>query len=175
MSTDVADFDKKRINLLEENERKKKKVREDLAYLNANRLSLLRSGAYTPEKLAIEEESLTNNLKSFRDEEEVSDISMAETVKEVIKLSELVKDALFHYKYCQPQEKEQIVKTIFSELTFSGKNLLFKTKDGFQLLESRLKNPSIPNSAQGGSRTRMRFLSKDFKSFVYTIPPLGQA
>jgi hypothetical protein len=65
----------------------------------------------------------------------------------VIKLSELVKDALFHYKFCQPQEKEQIVKTIFSELTISEKTLLFKTKDGFQLLESRLKNPSIPNSA----------------------------
>ena len=28
--------------------------------------------------------------------------------------------------------------------------------------------------ARGGSRTRMKFPSKDFKSFVYTIPPLGQ-
>ena len=89
------------------------------------------------------------------------------------KLSELVKDALFHYKYCQPQEKEQIVKTIFFELTFSGKNLLFKTKDGFQLLESRLKSLAIPNCARSGSRTHMSFRSKDFKSFVYTIPPSG--
>ena len=31
------------------------------------------------------------------------------------------------------------------------------------------------SGARGGSRTHMNFRSKDFKSFVYTIPPLGQA
>ena len=30
------------------------------------------------------------------------------------------------------------------------------------------------NCARGGSRTRMTFRSTDFKSVVYTIPPLGR-
>lgn len=80
-------------------------------------------------------------LKAFRDQEEASDISMTETVREVIKLSELVKDALPHYNLCNSYEKEQITKIIFSELSFSGKTLNFKTKNGFQSLESRFKKP----------------------------------
>ena len=154
ISTEIATLDKKRIDLIESNERKKKKVREDLAYLNANRLTLLRTGAYTPEKIKEEEDSMNLALKSFRDQEEASDISMAQTVKEVIKLSELIKDTLPHYSLCNSYEKEQIVKIIFSELSFSGKTLNFKTKNGFQSLENRLKNHFVTNCGPTGNRTR---------------------
>src|SRR3989344_5669738 len=44
-----------------------------------------------------------------------------------------------------------------------------------QIYKSIIQHPLSNTyfSARGGSRTHMRFLSKDFKSFVYTIPPLG--
>ena len=62
-NTDLALLDIKRINQLEIKERRKKKIREDLAYLNFNRLDLLKSGAYTPEKFVAEE---LWNLIEFR-------------------------------------------------------------------------------------------------------------
>ena len=65
---------------------------------------------------------------------------MIETIQEVIKLSELLKEALPRYSLATPQEKEELAKIVFSELNLSGKNLDFKTKNGFQSLESRLNN-----------------------------------
>ena len=151
VKTDVADLDKKHIDQLEENERKKKKIREDLAYLNENKLSLLRSGAYAPEKLASEEASLNLNLKSLCEDGGASNVSMTETIKDVMKLSELLKDTIPQYSLANPKEKEQILKVIFSELTLSGTDLKFKTKNGFQSLESRLRNRFVAPCARGGS------------------------
>jgi len=47
--TDISFFEIKRHKELEENERRKKKLREDLAYLRTNKLSLLKTGVYSPE------------------------------------------------------------------------------------------------------------------------------
>ena len=40
-------------------------------------------------------------------------------------------------------------------------------------IQNRFEFGHIIVGARGGSRTRMSFRSKDFKSFVYTIPPPG--
>jgi hypothetical protein len=48
----------KRNKEIEKMERQKKRVREQLAYLRSNRLSLLTSGAYTPESIVEEQSSL---------------------------------------------------------------------------------------------------------------------
>ncbi len=67
----------------------------------------------------------------------VSDVSMQETVRDAVKLSELLKDALPTYSYAQPHEKEQIIRVIFSELTLSENTLDYKCRKGFQALASR--------------------------------------
>ena len=96
MSTDIALLDIRRVNQIEVADRRKKAIREDLAYLNKNRLPLLKSGAYTPEKLVAEEARLNAELVSLSNAEIVSDISMAETVRETVKLSELLKSRVNH-------------------------------------------------------------------------------
>jgi site-specific DNA recombinase len=143
-STDVALLDTRRINQLEIDERKKKRIREDLAYLNANTLMLLRTGAYTAETLAAEEARLNLDLASLRDAEDASDISMEETVKDLIKLSELLKDGLVYYCNAKPREKDQIIRVIFSELTLSGNVLEYKCKNGFEPLATRFVSPCDP-------------------------------
>ncbi len=140
-STDIAVLDARRISQLEINERRKKKIREDLAYLNANRLMLLKTGAYTPEKLVVDEATLNVELDALKQDEDTSDASMRETVRDVVKLSELLKNAAVVYSFATPQEKEKIVRVIFSELTLSENTLEFKCKKGFQALASRF----IPN------------------------------
>ena len=155
-STDIAVLDAKRISKLEAGERRKTKIREDLAYLNANRLDLLKTGAYTPEKLVAEETSLNLELNMLCDAEKISDISMQETVKEAEKLSELVKDAVACYSFANPQEKETIISVIFSELTISQNTLEYKCKNGFQALASRF----IPKCDPTRSRTALTALKR---------------
>ena len=135
--TDIAILDVKRISQLEINEGKKKRIREDLSYINTNRLPLLKTGAYTPEQLASEEVKLNLELATLRDAEDVSDISMQETIKEVRKLSELVKGAYACYDVAGPEEKERIIRVIFSELFLNENTLNYRCKKGFQSLESR--------------------------------------
>jgi hypothetical protein len=136
-STDIALLDTKRLNQLEENERRKKKLREDLAYLSANKLMLLRTGAYTPEMLVVEETKLSSGLAALCDTETASDVSMRETVRDVVSLSELLKNAAVVYYSATPEEKEAIIRVIFSELTLSRKTVNYKCKNGFAALASR--------------------------------------
>ncbi len=108
-----------------------------MAYLNANRLSLLKTGAYTPEKLVSEETNLNIELTVLCETEMTSDASMRETIKEVVKLSELIKNLLPHYSFAKPEQKDRMIRIIFSELTLSENTLQYKCKKGFEALSSR--------------------------------------
>ena len=138
-----------RLAKLEKEERRKKKMREDLAYLGTNRLTLLRTGAYTPETLAREEARLNFELDALKDSEDASDVAMRETIKDVVKLSELLENVVVIYHSATPEEKERIIRTIFSELTLSGNTLQYKVKKGFEPLAMRF----FPNYDPTGNRT----------------------
>ena len=131
---------------LEANERKKKRIREDLAYLNTNRLTLLKTGAYTPEMIVSEEARLGLELSSLEDLEKASDVAMQETVRDAVKLSELLRDVCFYYQNANPQEKEAITREIFSELTIQGETLDYKCTRGFQPLASRFVSQGGPKA-----------------------------
>ncbi len=77
-------------------ERKKKKIREDLGYLRTNKIPLLKSRVYTPKEYVAEEEKLEAQLSARKDSEDVSDVAVRETMKDIEKLSELyvAQDAL---------------------------------------------------------------------------------
>ncbi|MEN9582082.1 MAG: hypothetical protein RL641_36 [Candidatus Parcubacteria bacterium] len=146
-STDIALLEEKRQKSLDQVERKKKKIREDLAYIRSNKLSLLKTGVYTPEALVIEETKLSEELFGLQSEEQASDIAMHETMKEVQKLSELVKNVAPYYEFAKPHEKEKIVRVIFSELYISQNTLSFKCTKGFECFENRLNavcEPILP-------------------------------
>ncbi len=150
-NTDIALLETKRFSQLEASERRKKKIREDLAYMSTNRLMLLRTGAYTPEALVAEEARLNLELVALSEADIISDVSMAETIKDVKKLSELVENAAIVYSLAEPHEKDKIVRVIFSELTLSGNTLQYKCKKGFTALQSRF----LPNCDPTGNRTRI--------------------
>lgn len=137
-NTDIALLEMNRLNQIEGNDRQKKKLREDLTYLRINKLSLLKTGVYTPESYMEEEDTLNTQLTKLQEIESISDESMHETVKDVMKLSELLKTVSLQYDFANWYEKEDIIKLIFSELTFSENTLKYKCKEGFKPLESRL-------------------------------------
>ena len=155
LGTDIALFEEKRQRDLDKVERQKKKLREDLTYIRSNKLSLLKTGVYSPECLLDEETKLTEELVSLQNEEQASDVAMHETMKDVIKLSELIKNVTAYYNFANPHEKENIVRVIFSELHISQDSFTYKCKKGFEAFSTRLDTFGSPT----GNRTpvyRMR-------------------
>jgi site-specific DNA recombinase len=123
----------------EEKERLAKHLREDVAYLRENKLSLLKSGAYSPETFVEQENSLNKRLAHMSTtNNDWSVTSMHEAVQDLIKLSELLKTLVGYYSFGNSREKEQIVRNIFSELSVFGNTLINKCKRGFQPLQARL-------------------------------------
>lgn len=150
-STDIAVMDAKRQIELEQINRKKKKVREDLAYIGTNKLTLLRLGAYTPEELLDEEKRLSSELNILQNQEAASDASMSQAIMEAIKLSELLNDVGNVYKEANSADREAITRKIFSELTLTNNTLQFKCKNGLKVLEQRF----LPFCDPTGNRTRI--------------------
>jgi len=136
-STDISLFEEKRLKKIEQSDRRKKKIREDLTYLRTNKLSLLKSGVYTPEVLMQEETTLNTELNSIQDEEIVSDLSMQAVMEDILKLSELLETGSAYYSNAKSPEKELFIKTVFSELFISENTLRYKCKNGFKALETK--------------------------------------
>jgi hypothetical protein len=136
-STDISLFEEKRLKKIEQSDRRKKKIREDLTYLRTNKLHLLKSGVYTPEMLLQEETTLNTELNAIQDEEIISDLSMQAVMENILKLSELLENGSGYYSNAKSPEKERVIKTIFSELYFSENTLQYKCKNGFRALENR--------------------------------------
>jgi site-specific DNA recombinase len=137
-ATEVTRFEEKRLNQIDLNDRRKKKIREDLTYLRTNKLQLLKSGVYTPEMLLQEETGLNAELATLQEQEVISDLSMQAVMADIRKLSELVKTGSAYYEMAKSPEKERISRIIFSELLISQNTLRFKGKNGFQALENRI-------------------------------------
>lgn len=135
----IPGLEEKRRNKQEERERRKKKVREDLAYLRENKLSLLKSGVYSPEGLRDEENRLETELSQIEDAERTADASAQELLQQTVKLSELLKYGSAYYKFADFRQKERFAGIIFSVLFFSGNTLVCQCKNGFKALESRFR------------------------------------
>src|SRR6185369_804876 len=90
----------------DDTERRVKALREDLAYLDANRLALLRAGAYTADALVIEETRLRRAIEALTNTSE--EASLPETIGAVVKLSELLKNVAAYYALANPMAKERI-------------------------------------------------------------------
>ncbi|MFA5778429.1 MAG: recombinase family protein [Candidatus Paceibacterota bacterium] len=135
VKNDLKGLEEKRQKELNQIERRKRKIREDLAYLRENKLPLLRSAVYTPEGFLTEETKLNDELQNICKEENASDVAIHEVVKDIVFLSELLKDAYLYYSFAKPEEKKLIIQKIFSELTLSGDTLKYKCINGFKMLE----------------------------------------
>lgn len=151
IGTGIALLEQKRLVEMERVERKKKNIREELAYIRSNKLTLLKTGAYTPESIVAEETKLDDGLIALQGQEQVSDAAMRATLADVKKLSELVKVLIPRYQFAKAHEKDEIVRVIFSELHIAENTLIFKCKTGFECFESRLNAFGDPT----GSRTRL--------------------
>ena len=82
------------------------------------------------------EAKLNLELDTLKQSEDVSDISIKETIQDG-KTFRTLKSAYPVYDLATPEEKDKITRLIFSELTLSENTLEYKCKNGFRTLESR--------------------------------------
>ncbi len=81
----------------------------------------------------------------------VQDFAMRETMKDIEKLSELIKDIVPVYDFAKPHEKEKIIRVIFSELYVAQDVLKYKVKKGFEAFEDRFVVVSDPTENRSPS------------------------
>ena len=143
--TDIVDLDKQRAEEEARQARRLANLRSDIAYLEENRLTLLKSGAYSPEDLVSEQERLNSEIAGAAQTEVVTDTTVREVVDDLVKLSELVKNTTELYKIVKPTTKEKIARTIISELLIVEDTLDYNVNIGFEPLKTRSVLYSAPN------------------------------
>lgn len=121
----------------EENKNKKNKLSEDLAYLQENKLTLLKTGVYTPQAIVDEERKLETAISNISNLEHVSVQEIQEAVQNVYKLSELLKDFIPQWEFANSHEKQDLLKIMFSELSISEKTMDYKVTNGLVPIQSR--------------------------------------
>ena len=123
-----------RIKDIEAKERQITKIRDDLTFLKDNKLTLIKSGAYTPEDYCNEESRLISQLQTLQKSDE--QVDSKEVLKNVLQFSELSKRINLTYHLSKSPQKEEIMSKMFSELKLSENNLQFKGRNGFRIFES---------------------------------------
>lgn len=136
-SSEISLLEEQRSKHVEVLERKKKKINEDICYLQMNKLNLLKTGVYTPEALIEQENKLKSELEKLQVEEAVSVGSITDVIQKTIKLSELLKTLHLYYENANHEEKDTIVRYVFFELNLYQSTLIYKCQNGFQALKSR--------------------------------------
>lgn len=118
-------------------DRRARKLREDLAYLADNRLTLLRTGAYTPEALTEDEVRFTNELAQLERPLAVSGDELREMAGRMIGVSELLKTAQLRHALAKPSELEPLARLTLSELTLSENTLDYQCVSELHHLKRR--------------------------------------
>jgi site-specific DNA recombinase len=131
---------------------RRKRVLNDMDYLKANKITLLRENTMAPAELNSELERLVAEL------EEVDALLSAQTESEkemltyILTFSELFKNASALYKDATDMEKRQLAHLVFSELRFiNGEMASYSAKEEFSIL---LNRPRVANGGPDGTRTR---------------------
>lgn len=138
MSTQISLLHEQEQKAHTETERQKKALREKLAYLDANRLELLQSGAFSPEMLVAEQSKLETGLSGLRTKEAISDEALRATMADVRKVSELLKNAALLYNKAKTPEKERIARIVLSELRVAQNTLEYNVQPGFEPFKNRI-------------------------------------
>ncbi|MEI8230336.1 MAG: recombinase family protein [Candidatus Peregrinibacteria bacterium] len=118
---------------LEDVNRRRKKVLEDLDYLRENKITLLREGAMTAAELKKSGDELTEKLKELDAQTQAQTESEEEMLNYVLVFAELMKKAPSIFKRSTDIEKRKMVQLVFTELTIFDKKLIsYKATEGME-------------------------------------------
>lgn len=111
---------------VEDAARKAKALRDELSYLRENKLALLRAGVYTPDEFIVEEIRKNQALEECKSEAATETQQGTDILHIAPKVSELLKRVHFYWDMVDSDVKEEIARTLFSELSVSQNTLQCK-------------------------------------------------
>jgi len=136
--TDIAFQEARHRERIEDNTRRRKRVQDDIDYLCDNKLALLKSGAYTPQQIVEQDTRLQVELQSLSGEDTSDEASIADTLAEGKKLSELLKTLAISYDLANPDKKDRIIRIVFSELSFADNMAAYQCSGGILPFKDRM-------------------------------------
>lgn len=139
---------------------RQRKIIEDIDWLTHERISLMRTGAMTPDEIVTQEARLNGLLAEVHKEIQSYGESAPEMLQYVITFSELVKNASEYFKYALDSERREIVSQIFYEIVIKDKDVEnYRAKDGFEALLGR----SGLNGSPGRIRTYDQLVNSELR------------
>ena len=119
--------------------REQQRLRRDLSYLDENKITLLREGAYNAGEYHAEVERLRKRLAVVTQEQERSTAEIvSERLNDVLGLTELLKMAELSYKDASPERRRDLVVALVTELVVVGGNIAkIGARDAFKPLLDR--------------------------------------
>ena len=102
--------------------------------MNDNKLTLLKSGVYSPEDYQKEELNLVKKLNSLN--EVPKQVNLKEVLETALHFSELSKTVHITYLFGKTPQREEITSIMFSELNLFDYTLSYKGRNGFRIFES---------------------------------------
>jgi len=129
----------KRADKQKELEQQKVRAQRDLGYLEENKITLLREGAYTASAYAEEARRLEDELAGLDSQKVVAEsVDGRQMLDTVLEFSELVRLAKTNYKNTLPDEKHHLLSISVSELVvIDGFLANFSAKAGFAAMLKR--------------------------------------
>lgn len=115
----------------------KNKTKENLDYLIADKLNLLRTKVFTPEQLMEEENKLTTLLADYEEKIRELSVSTKAMLEYVISFSELAKHIAFYFSEGLDTEKRDIVLQMFTELYIENGELKYIATEAYNALLMR--------------------------------------
>ena len=136
---DISALEAERQTKLEQNARRKKKVkRRPLPICEKTNFPCSKPGYMRLKACGKKKTSLRPNRGSLRSPGVNQRCPQRKLSERQKKLSELLKHGSEYYQLCQFARRKTITSIIFSELFFSGKTLAYQCKNGFRVFEHRL-------------------------------------
>lgn len=117
---------------------KRQTIHGDIDYLRENKITLLKTGVYTPDQYIEEENSLLNALQDLDKIQQAYTQTEYDMLDVVLAFSELNKLASQLYKMGTDSEKRQLFQMVFSELAICNKKITrIEAKPAFKLFLDR--------------------------------------
>lgn len=137
LDRDIPNLEAKRKRAAESHNRQTSRLHDDLNYLRENRLTLLKTGAYTPEALVAEEQKLLSDIGKLEASHMTTGEEIRQKWQEVASVSELLKTLVLRFEIADTRQKDQIARLVCSELFLSQDTLEFKPQSEFAMFFGR--------------------------------------
>lgn len=135
MQQGLAQFAEQRGAVQGDLQRQRERIQGDLAYLKQQKVTLLRTGAYTAEAYQQDLQRLEAELQEVDAQLDEKKPTEGDFLQCLLTLHELLKTAKLSFKMALDVEKHEIVTSVVHELVFHDQKLTnFKAKKGFAAL-----------------------------------------